>query len=215
MLRQVKPEKLDTLDPKDPDAIASRRDLIRINQLMGNFRWFESIFCQQCVARHHCLELGAGCGELAKRIIHKGCCATYTAVDRAPAPDDWPHTAYWWRGDLFQYAGYATAEVLLANLVLHHFKDSALREIGQKIAKSSIHKIVANEPCRRPIHQWQLAAGKLIGFNEVTLHDGAISIDAGFRGDELPHLLGLNPDIWYWKIDETWIGAYRMVAERR
>jgi len=215
MSRSVKAELLDSLDPKDPDAIASRRDLRLINRFMGNYTWFESVFCPQCVARNHCLEIGAGGGELAIRIIRKACCSTYTAIDLAPAPEDWPESAFWHRGDLFQYPGYHTAEVLLANLVLHHFTDEQLTQIGKRISNSSIHKIVANEPCRRPAHKMQLRLGKLVGFNHVTLHDGCISIDAGFREDELPQRLGLDQKIWYWKIEETLMGAYRMVAERR
>lgn len=215
MSRLVKPEKLDTLDPSDSDAIASRRDLKKINQFMGNYRWFESVFCPQCVVRNHCLEIGAGGGELALRLIQKSCCSTYTAVDRAPAPGDWPDSAFWYRGDLFQYPGFATAEVLIANLVLHHFTDDQLGQIGRQIQNSSIHKIVLNEPCRRAWHKGFLHAGKLIGFNHITLHDGCISIDAGFREDELPRLLGLDPKNWYWKIEETLMGAYRVIAERR
>lgn len=215
MDRLVEPEMLDTMDPSDPDAIASRRDLDTINRLMGTFTWFESVFCPQCVARNHCLELGAGGGQLAMRLIRKACCSSYTAVDRAPAPADWPSAAFWHRGDLFQYPGYATAEVLLANLVLHHFSDAQLEQIGQLIQKSSIHKIVVNEPCRRRLHRVQLRLGKLIGFNHVTLHDGCISVGAGFRGDELPQRLQLDPKVWYWQVEETFMGAYRLIAEHR
>jgi hypothetical protein len=39
MLRQVLPEILDHLPADDPEAIGSRRDLRRINFLMGNKRW--------------------------------------------------------------------------------------------------------------------------------------------------------------------------------
>jgi hypothetical protein len=51
--------------------------------------------------------------------------------------------------------------------------------------------------------------------SNVTKHDGSVSIDAGFRGDELPQLLGLEPATWTWTVAETWSGAYRMIAERR
>jgi hypothetical protein len=215
MMRTLTPEKLDTLDPTNPDALASRRDLVKINHWMGNYRWFESIFCPSNVCRTHCLEIGAGGGELAIRIIQKSCCMTYSAVDRAPQPDNWPQTGFWHQTDLFTYHGYATAEVLIANLTLHHFNHDELAKIGERIRTSSIRKIVANEPCRRSIHKLQLQAGRLIGFNSVTLHDGSVSIEAGFRADELPMALGLDPDRWYWNIEETFMGAYRMVAERR
>ena len=39
-------------------------------------------------------------------------------------------------------------------------------------------------------------------------------IAAGFIGDELPRSLGLDPSLWRWEITHTWLGAYRMIAER-
>lgn len=214
MTRIVRPEILDSLPADHPDALASRRDLVRINQLMGNYKWFENVFCPKCICRSHCLEIGSGGGELALRIINKKCCCTYTAVDFSPEPNDWPGNAYWHQSDIFNYSGYATAEVIIANLILHHFEDSKLAELGRIIQKNPIRKIVANEPARRSSHKLKILAGKLIGFNQVTRHDGCISIDAGFRGDELPNALGLDPNQWIWKTEETLMGAYRMIAER-
>ena len=69
MLRLVQPERLDTLHPSDPDAQASRRDLVTINRLMGNYRWFERMIHQPLAHPSHCLEIGAGGGELAKLLI--------------------------------------------------------------------------------------------------------------------------------------------------
>lgn len=215
MIRTLTPELLDSLDPSDPDARASRRDLVRINHWMGNYRWFESIFCPSSVCRTHCLEIGAGGGELAIRIIQKSCCMTYSAVDLAPKPNNWPEAGFWYQTDIFTFHGYSTAEVLISNLTLHHFNATELAKIGALIRNSSIRKIVANEPSRRSFHKLQLNAGRLIGFNSVTLHDGSVSIEAGFRADELPIALGLNPELWYWTLEETFMGAYRMIAERR
>lgn len=215
MMRKLTPELLDSLPPEHPDALASRRDLVHINRFMANYKWFESVFCPKCICRSHCLEIGAGGGELALNIINKKCCSTYTAVDLAPKPDCWPENAYWHQSDIFTYSGYATAEVLIANLVLHHFTDSQLAKLGRIIQNNPIRKIVANEPARRSLHKLKLKAGKLIGFNRVTLHDGSVSIDAGFRKDDLPRALGLNPDKWFWKTEETFMGAYRMIAERK
>ena len=214
MSRISQPEKLDSLHASDPDARASRRDLVKINRWMGNFTWFEKILNRQCSGWNHFLEIGAGGGELAMRLISKVGCSNYTAVDRVPMPENWPQSACWHQGDLFQYTEYTTAEVLLANLVLHHFNDNELSRIGDRIQQSSITKIVVNEPCRRSFHKFQLRAGKLIGFNHITLYDGSVSIDAGFRADELPELLGLTSGRWHWQIEETFMGAYRMIVER-
>ena len=104
--------------------------------------------------------------------------------------------------------------MLIASLILHHFTDEQLELIGKRIEESSIQTLLVCEPCRRGFHQWQLSAGRLIGFNRVTLHDGAVSIAAGFRRADLPKRLGLNPNAWRISIEENWMGAYRMSACR-
>jgi hypothetical protein len=55
----------------------------------------------------------------------------------------------------------------------------------------------------------------LIGANHVSRHDANVSIAAGFRGDELPGLLGLEPERWTWRCTTTLLGAYHLIAWRR
>jgi len=215
MARLVQPEHLDSLDPSDPRAVTSRRDLALINQLMGNPRWFELALKPYLDARLHTLELGAGGGELARHLHRSVDFATYTAVDLAPRPTEWPENAIWHRGDILDYENLGTTELLLANLILHHFTDQQLEDLGQRIQRSNVRHILANEPCRRSIHKWQLRAGCLIGFNAVTLYDGCVSIQAGFQGSELAKKLGLDDKEWFVIIRTTFMGAYRMEAHRR
>jgi len=54
----------------------------------------------------------------------------------------------------------------------------------------------------------------LLGANRVSLHDAHVSVAAGFRGDELPEMLGLRQPQWRWSCHTTMLGAYRMVARR-
>lgn len=218
MLRTVRPEILDSMPASDPDALASRRDLRRINQLMGNTRWLiKQLQADRAANAAHYLEIGAGDGTLAKHLIHHLHPEQYTALDLAPRPSDWPKSdcEQWQQADLLHENNYATATHLIASLVLHHFEAPALAQIGRHIQNHRIQTILCCEPCRRSIHKTQLLAGKLIGFNRVTLHDGCVSIDAGFRKNELPLALGLQPDQWQWHIKETLMGAYRMIAQRR
>ena len=213
MLRQVTPEILDSLPNQHPDAQSSRRDLRIINRLMGSHKWF-----QQQISRltqdANCLEIGSGDGDLAVSRVDHFKYLSYTAIDRIDPPDDLPPQIQWLKEDLFSSTAYEVAHTLLANLILHHFEDTALSELGARIQDSSIQSILVSEPCRRQLHKYQLAAGRLIGFNHVTLHDGDVSIEAGFVGDELPHLLGLNATQWDIKTATSWMGCYRMVATR-
>jgi hypothetical protein len=213
MIRCITSEILDSLDPEHPDAIGSRRDLRIINRLMGNRSWLHPQVTQLPASCRY-LEIGAGQGELANDLITRLSLTRYTALDFAPQPDDWPSTALWVQGDILSSDSFQDADVLIASLILHHFTDEQLGMIGKRIEDSSIRTMLVCEPCRRGFHKCQLAAGRLIGFNRVTLHDGAVSIDAGFRRAELPKLLGLDPNAWQISIEENWMGAYRMSARR-
>ena len=213
MIRCVTPEMLDSLDPTHPDAIGSRRDLRIINRLMGNGSWLHRQVAQLPANRRY-LEIGAGQGELASDLIAALSLTSYTALDMAPEPEGWPSRANWVQGDLLSSESFQDADVLIASLILHHFTDDQLQRIGKRIENSSIQTILVCEPCRRGVHKYQLSAGRLIGFNHVTLHDGAVSIVAGFRRAELPTLLGLDPRVWCLSTEEHWMGAYRMSAYR-
>lgn len=183
---------------------------------MGNRRWLErGLASQQTHDKMHLIEIGAGDGTLAKQILRNICPDTYTAVDLAPQPQDWPEQATWHQADLLTIDYQPKATHLIASLMLHHFEAPALEAIGTRIQNSNIQTILACEPCRRSIHQTQLMAGKLIGFNHVTLHDGVVSVRAGFRANELPNALNLRSDRWNYTIQETLMGAYRMIATRK
>lgn len=213
--RQVTPEILDTLAPDDPSAIASRRDLRIINQLMRNSHWIQQQI-KTLNPNQRFTEIGAGDGSLAKHLIQNCKPATYQAVDLAPPPKAWPTTQHvWHQADLINSKIYQNTDILIACLILHHFKAPELLKIGRKIQDSPIHTIIATEPCRRSIHKLQLFAGRLLKFNHVTLHDGSVSVDAGFTGQELLQLLGLSSKHWQASIQQTPMGAYRMHAQRR
>lgn len=216
MQRTVQPELLDQLPHDDTEAIASRRDLRTINALMGNFRWIESILRDgRLHPDNRCLELGAGDGSLARRLIPFLPLGSYHALDIAPEPHDWPTDGNWLRHDCLSFDDYRGYSHVIANLFLHHLEKLQLHQLGERLNASPIQTIIACEPCRRSAHKWQLRAGRWIGFNRVTLNDGCISVDAGFRNDELPRLLQLSPRDWQWTIQETFMGAYRMCAARR
>ncbi|MFP4166965.1 MAG: class I SAM-dependent methyltransferase [Opitutales bacterium] len=215
MKRRVQPEYLDSLDFQDPEARKSRCNLLTINRAMGNFRWIKRTLRAASSSERRLLEIGAGDGALASRLLTKSSDSlSYTGVDLAPAPPSLPKGAAWRQTDLLTYSGYSNADVLVANLILHHFEKHELIRLGKTIRDSSIRRLIISEPHRRTLHKYQVQAGRLAGFNRITLHDARVSIDAGFRGGELPELLGLNNEGWSWRTEITWLGAYRLEASR-
>jgi hypothetical protein len=80
--------------------------------------------------------------------------------------------------------GLEPADVIIANLFLHHFEGERLATLLREAARQT-RVFVACEPHRSAP---ALAAASLlgaIGCNGVTLHDARISVRAGFRGAEL------------------------------
>jgi len=214
MKRVVVPELLDAVPASDPGAIASRRDLRMLNGIMGNFRWLARKLAETVRDDDLIVEIGAGDGGLARRICAwmPHIAARYHALDLAPVPARWPEAATWHQADLMSESGRTLlrrATLVVANLVLHHFDDTALREIGLMLSHCRV--ILACEPCRREWHVWQ---GRLLFpvLHRITRHDMIVSIRAGFRGVELAELLGLDTARWHCRATETLLGSYRVVA---
>jgi len=211
-VRLVIPELLDHLAADDPAAMRSRRDLRRINFLMGNERWVLSQlgnFPQ--AAALGITELGAGdamlCGQMARQFPE----APIAAYDLAPRPVKLESRVTWHQGDLFEKPAPQQGGILVANLILHHFEKPALAALGKWI--SGFDVFIFNEPDRSQLPHY---LGNLMHpfINHVTRHDMHVSIDAGFLKGEMSALLEL--ELRHWQIRETsaWRGARRMVAYR-
>lgn len=206
MKREVLPEILDELDGGDPRAIRSRRDLRLINALMGNERWIERTLKR--APGEKVAELGAGRGELLNRMAGKGwSCRGY---DLQPEPNGLVEGASWSAGDFFESLPREAAPVIVGSLILHHFQDEQLQQMGEVLRDRRL--LVFAEPLRSPL---ALAEGyALFPFvNDVTRHDMMVSIRAGFVKGELARKLGLLEG-WNWTEKATLRGGLRSVAVR-
>ncbi len=212
MERTVLPEILDSLPADHCDALRSRIDLKHINRLMGNNRWFRKVL-RQIPVGPRVLELGSGDGSLAlamplERV--KG----WTGFDLLPRPVSWPSDWDWHQGDFLQKTDACLkGEVLVGNLILHHFSNAELAVFGRHAGNFEL--LLFNEPLRRPWVSFLSHLIELTGINHVTRHDMRVSIRAGFRNNELPELLGLSHSQWRIEIGESFFGAYRLKATKR
>ena len=212
-LRTVQAEILDGLAPDCPEAIASRRDLRVINRLMGGERWLGRELRGLRRAGERVLEIGAGEGTLARALDVPA--NELAALDLAPRPAAWPAGAEWHQSDVLAFAGWWRQPVVVANLFLHHFSAETLGRIGAELNRHA-RVVLISEPlrARRSATLFRLLC-PIIGAHAVTRHDGRVSIEAGFRGRELPDLLGLPPAHWQTTVEETALAGYRMKAVRR
>lgn len=213
LTRRVQPELLDSLPPDHPDALHNRRDLRFFNALMGNFRWFSRGLRRHLREGDSVLELGAGAGDLGRRLRGElgEALPNYCGLDWWPRPADWPGAWGWRREDLANFPHYGGFNVVLGNLILHQFEDDVLKQLGEHWRESA-RLLVFCEPARRPLHLRQLPLARLAGINYVSRHDARVSIEGGFCGDELPKLLGVNEPPWRVEMQQTFLGAYRLIA---
>ena len=215
MTRALHPELLDALPHEHPDARHSRRDLRLINRLAGHHRWIAQKLPALLRDRtgERLLEIGAGTGELGLRLAARGLAPD--GLDLCPRPPRWPAAQAWHLADARTFAGYAGYAVIVGNLIFHQFTDAELRALGATL-RHTARVIVACEPGRHRATQALLRAlGPLFGASHVTRHDAHVSVAAGFRGDELPRLLGLDGDEWNTVSRTTALGSYHLVAVRR
>ncbi len=228
MARLVEPELLDTLPPEDPRAIGSRRDLRRVNAWMGNHRIMRRALQQHLPAQPsgRLLEIGAGDGEFFRQLARIWTApwsqprATLLDMQNIVTPATLAACArLGWEVDTVVadvFAAPPMAEppaAVVANLFLHHFEDAALTRLLVKIAGQT-SLFIAVEPHRfsQPWVCGQLL--RLIGCNSVTVHDGTVSVRAGFCGRELS---ALWPDAAGWELTERRSGGFShlFIARRR
>ena len=208
--RVVMSEILDHLPATDPAAQRSRRDLRRINFLMGNERWV----CRTLqrfpeIVGRGIVEIGAGDGQLCRKMNDLFPQASVTAYDLAPRPVDLDSRVSWQQGDLFATSPPDPGGVRIANLFLHHFEGESLSNLGRWCGNGEL--LVFCEPNRARLPH--LLGGLMHPFiNRVTRHDMHVSITAGFAAREIPRLLRLDPTCWKFEETWTWRGARRMIG---
>ncbi len=203
----------------DPAALRNRKDITNFNALMGNFRWFHQNLQKRIRSSDRILEVGAGGGELSNYLERKHSKRTIPlkvdGLDLWKRPDGWPPDWSWHQADLTSFDHYSPYNIILASMILHQFKEPELRRFGEKIRRNA-RLILASETARNKTSLFLLQASQpFLRFNWVTKNDARVSIQAGFAGEELPHMLGLPPEEWKWTCRTGLLGQYRMIAIRR
>ncbi|TFE71002.1 hypothetical protein A7Q09_00015 [Methylacidiphilum sp. Yel] len=218
-------EYLDELAYDSYLAKKGRKGLKKINYIMGNFVWFKKRL-RQIVSLQgavNFIEIGAGDGSMGRFLYADPLLQKYlllTGIDRFPRPQYWPAPWPWIQTDLFDLINTGTFAPgsyhgILANMVLHHFSSAQLAIIGNWIVQLSALCLFCIEPLRSSLSLFELFLLRLVGLNQITFHDGWLSIKSGFMGLELPELLNLSSKQWQYKIDVTLLGAYRLEATKK
>jgi SAM-dependent methyltransferase len=230
VIRTLQSELLDDLPADHSGAIHSRRDLRRLNTLMGHAgiltNSLKKVFPKNPPSR--ILEIGAGDGELLLRVAGqfspKWNDVDVTFVDLQNLLTDEAKAKYaalcWTvrsiEADIFQWLNRNAPEkidVIVGNLVLHHFTDAQLSTLFSTAAKRA-DALIAVEPRRSSWPLFWTQWLSLIGCNAVTCHDAQISVRAGFTDRELS---ALWPKDGNWELTERRAGLFShlFVARRK
>jgi hypothetical protein len=96
------------------------------------------------------------------------------------------------------------ADVTIANLFLHHFRDAELSTLLAAASRQT-SRFVACEPRRSGTALAGASLLVLIGCNPVTRHDAKISVRAGFHDHELS---ALWPNEEGWRVTDSSAGLF-------
>jgi len=216
LARSVEPEYLDALPPTDPGAIQSRRDLQRLNWCMGSVRILAA--ATKNLHPRRIVELGAGDGTLllgvAQRVSPAWSGAELLLLDRHPIMkstalqqfSEFKCRAVAQPAEVREWLSTApsgSCDLMIVNLFLHHFREDELLSVLASAARVTT-TFVALEPRRNRL---SLTFSKLlwgIGCNSVTRHDAAVSVRAGFRGQELSQSWPTGK----WRLEERAAGCF-------
>jgi 2-polyprenyl-3-methyl-5-hydroxy-6-metoxy-1,4-benzoquinol methylase len=225
--RRLEPEWLDHLPAEDPRAMRSRLDLKRVNRFMGNAnRMAKALLAHAPSAPRTIIDLGSGDGQfmlaVARRLAPRWSGVTVVLLDQQNIVSQATRAGFaalGWRAeptsaDVFNFLAQAqAADIVTANLFLHHFADAELTRLLAQIANKAT-LMVACEPRRSKLVVEASRLLWMVGCNDVSVHDAVVSARAGFNGQELSALWPRDPQ---WQLQEHTAGlfSHRFIARRR
>ena len=185
--RVIVPELLD--DATDEEAAENLADLVRINRWIGGHRILLR-HLRRFVAptdRFTLLDVGAASGDMARVVQREFPRAVVVSLD---------HQARNLRaapglkvvGDAFALP-VKRVDFVHASLFLHHFTDGQVVELLRSMRECAERAVIVQDLERRAVARHFLRTTRwLFRWNRLTVHDGAISVAAGFRRRELARL---------------------------
>ena len=190
--RLILPELLDTLPPEQ--AQASLRDLVRINRRWGGHSTLRRLLRDVLHKTgpdgqpFSILDVGAASGDMGACIRRWYPASRVTSLDYVATHLTGAGSKV--AGNAFQLPFRpASFDYVFCSLFLHHFKDEAVVQLLRNFGEVARKAVLVIDLERNPIPYYFIAWSRpLLGWDPVTVHDGAISVEAAFRRKELEDL---------------------------
>jgi SAM-dependent methyltransferase len=186
--RLILPELLDTLSPEQ--AAASLRDLVRINRRWGGHSTLRSLLRENVPDGQpfSVLDVGAASGDMGARIREWYPAAKVTSLDYVAS-----HLTGAGRrivADAFRLPFCpGSFDYVFCSLFLHHFQNDRVVRLLRNFGEVARKAVLVIDLERHPIPYYFIAWSRpLLGWDPVTVHDGAISVEAAFHPKELEDL---------------------------
>lgn len=222
--RSREPEILDDLELKGHDLTENLRELGKVNRLLGGHQVAIRAVCEIVRSDNkkswRIADLGCGGGDTLAAIAGHpkfkklkfelvGLDANQRAVEFASEENAELKNIDFVCADLFKDWPEEKFDIVLFNLVLHHFSDEQIVELLKRAASNS-RFIVINDLQRNwiPYHLFRLIS-RILRFSRISRHDGKLSVKKSFTKKDWTRLLnkaGLR------KFKLTWRWAFRWVA---
>lgn len=186
--RLILPELLDSLPPDQ--ARASLGDLVRINRRWGGHSTLRGLLLEN-VAKGQAfsvLDVGAASGDMGDCIREWYPMAQVTSLDYVESHLTGSGSKV--VADAFQLPFRpASFDYVFCSLFLHHFQNEDVVRLLRHFGEVARKAVLVIDLERNPIPYYFIAWSRpLLGWDPVTVHDGAISVEAAFRPNELEDL---------------------------
>jgi len=185
----ILPELLD--DARPEEARRSLNDLVRINRWFGGYSTLKKIFSELVDPsdRFSVLDVGAASGDMGAVLRRSYPAAVVTSVDYKNdhlARAEPPRVV----GDAFRLPFRpGSFDFVFSSLFLHHFTDQRVIELLSSFRSIARRAVTAIDLDRGPLaYHFLPATSPLFRWHPLTLHDGPISVAAGFKKEELLRL---------------------------
>ena len=181
--RLILPELLDTLPPDQ--ARASLRDLVRINRRWGGHSTLRSLLRENVPDGQAVFGSGRGGGFRGHGSLHpavvSGGEGHLARLRGIPSWRDRRNERV--AGDAFRLPFRpGSFDYVFCSLFLHHFQDDEVVELLRNFGEVARKAVLVIDLERNPIPYYFIAWSRpLLGWDPVTVHDGAISVEAAFR----------------------------------